>query len=99
MNASRTGMIHVRLTRNMLSRDTLNSAPNSQRTGATERNMDKELEELLERSKSVVLSPDEIEENRIALAAANGQLTDKRITVATMRAARTIMLADEGQAA
>ena len=61
--------------------------------------MDKELEDLLERSKSVELTADEIEENRIALAAANGQLTDKRITVSTMRATRTIMLADEQVAA
>ncbi|MBD8549457.1 hypothetical protein [Sphingomonas sp. CFBP 8764] len=61
--------------------------------------MDDELKVLLEKSKSVVLSADEIEENRIALAAANGQLTDKRITVSTMKATRTIMLADEAIAA
>jgi hypothetical protein len=57
--------------------------------------MDDELKALLEQSKSVELSDNEIEENRIALAAANGQLTDKRITVATMKATRTIMLARE----
>ena len=61
--------------------------------------MDKELEDLLQRSKSVELTADEIEENRIALAAANGQLTDDRITVKTMRATRTIMLAEEQVAA
>lgn len=61
--------------------------------------MDDELKALLEQSKSVELSDNEIEENRIALAAANGQLTDKRITVSTMRATRTIMLADEAIAA
>ena len=57
--------------------------------------MDDELKQLLEQSRSVQLTDNEIEENRIALAAANGQLTDKRITVSTMRATRTIMLADE----
>jgi len=57
--------------------------------------MDDELKALLEQAKSVELSANEIEENRIALAAANGQLTDKRITVSTMKATRTIMLADE----
>lgn len=57
--------------------------------------MDEELKGLLERSRAVELSPEQIEENRITLAAANGQLTDKRITVNTMKATRTIMLADE----
>ncbi|NML11444.1 hypothetical protein HHL08_15020 [Sphingobium sp. AR-3-1] len=57
--------------------------------------MDDELKALLEQAKSVKLSPEEIEDNRIALAAANGQLTDKRISVSTMKATRTIMLADE----
>jgi hypothetical protein len=61
--------------------------------------MDNELKALLEQAKSVELSAEEIEENRIALAAANGQLTDKRITVSTMKATRTIMLADEAIAA
>jgi len=61
--------------------------------------MDDELRALLERSKSVALTPEEIENNRIELAAANGQLTDKRITVSTMKATRTIMLADEAVAA
>lgn len=61
--------------------------------------MDEELKALLEQAKSVELSADQIEENRIALAAANGQLTDKRITVSTMKATRTIMLANEATAA
>ena len=34
-------------------------------------------------------------EHRITLAAANGHLSDSRITLDTMRAARTIMLAAE----
>ena len=63
--------------------------------GRTEHTMDDELKALLERSRSVELSPEQIEENRIELAAANDQLTDKRITVSTMKATRTIMLADE----
>jgi len=57
--------------------------------------MDEELKNLLEQARSVELSPKQIEENRIALAAANGHLTDGRITVATMKATRTIMLAEE----
>ncbi|WP_435418672.1 hypothetical protein WAB17_03640 [Parerythrobacter aurantius] len=60
--------------------------------------MDKELEELLEQSRSVELTAEEIEEYRIELAAANGQLTDERITVGTMRATRTIMLSEEDNA-
>lgn len=60
--------------------------------------MDQELKDLLERSKSVKLTPEEIEENRIQLAAANGQLTDERITEKTMRATRTIMLSEEAVA-
>lgn len=61
--------------------------------------MDEELKSLLEQAKSVELSPEEIEENRISLAAANGHLTDDRITVNTMKATRTIMLAEEKSAA
>lgn len=61
--------------------------------------MDQELKALLEQAKSVRLSPEEIEDNRIALAAANGTLTDDRITVATMKATRTIMLAEENATA
>lgn len=57
--------------------------------------MDEELMGLLERSRSVKLTAEEIENNRIALAAANGRLNDDRISEATMRATRTIMLADE----
>jgi hypothetical protein len=57
--------------------------------------MDKELETLLEKSRSVKYSDDELEEHRIALAAANGHVTDSRITVDTMKATRTIMKAAE----
>lgn len=59
--------------------------------------MDKELDELLERARSIKLSEKDLEENRVALAAANGHLSDKRITLATMKATRTIMKAEEGQ--
>lgn len=67
-------------------------------SGETESTMDQELAELLERSKSVKLSPEQVEENRIELAAANGHLADDRISVSTMKATRTIMLADEASA-
>jgi len=53
--------------------------------------MDKELEALLDRARSVQLSEAQLEEHRIALAAANGHLSDKRITLKTMQATRTIM--------
>src|SRR5262245_15807044 len=57
--------------------------------------MDQELKELLEKAKTVKQSDEELEEHRIALAAANGTVTDSRITVDTMKATRTIMKAAE----
>lgn len=57
--------------------------------------MDKELQELLERARAVEMTDAELEEHRITLAAANGHLTDSRITVDTMKATRTIMKAAE----
>jgi hypothetical protein len=57
--------------------------------------MDKELEELLARSRNLKLTEAELEEHRVALAAANGHLSDSRITLETMQAARTMMLAAE----
>lgn len=57
--------------------------------------MDEELEQLLKRAQGVELSEAELEEHRIALAAANGHLSDPRITLETMQAARTMMLAAE----
>jgi len=55
--------------------------------------MDKELQELLDRARGMKLTVEELEEHRVALAAANGHLSDSRITLETMKAARTIMLA------
>jgi hypothetical protein len=57
--------------------------------------MDRELEELLARARDLKLSDAILEEQRIAIAAANGTLSDDRITVATMKATRTIMIAGE----
>ena len=57
--------------------------------------MDKELEELLERTRAVKLSEAQLEEHRIALATANGHLSDSRITLDAMKATRTIMVAAE----
>lgn len=57
--------------------------------------MDEELKALLEQARTVELTPEQVEDNRISLAAANGALTDDRITVNTMKATRTIMLADQ----
>jgi prefoldin subunit 5 len=55
--------------------------------------MDRELEELLARARHIKPTAEELEEQRIVIAAANGQISDSRITVETMRAARTIMVA------
>lgn len=57
--------------------------------------MDKELSDLLEQARSIKLSEADLEEHRIALAAANGHLSDERITLDTMKATRTIMIAEE----
>ena len=57
--------------------------------------MDEELKELLERARTIKLSEKELEEHRVALAAANGHLSDKRITLDTMKATRTLMKAAE----
>ncbi len=66
--------------------------------GKDARAMDRELELLIERSKDVTVSDADLEEGRIAIAAANGALTDARITIDTMRAVRTVMLAAEADA-
>jgi hypothetical protein len=60
--------------------------------------MDEELQDLLERARSVVLTEEELESHRVAMAAANGHLSDDRITIATMTATRTIMRASESAA-
>jgi hypothetical protein len=57
--------------------------------------MDEELKGLLERAKGVKLTNSQLEEHRIALAAANGYLSDSRITLETMQATRTLMRASE----
>lgn len=57
--------------------------------------MDKELAELLERARSVQMNEEQLEEHRIALATANGHISDSRITLDTMKATRTIMKAAE----
>lgn len=60
-----------------------------------EKPMDSELNTLLARARQHKLSPDELEEHRLTIATANGTLTDARITIDTMKATRTIMLAAE----
>jgi hypothetical protein len=61
--------------------------------------MDTELLALLERAKSIDLTPEQEEIHRIALAAANGTLSDSRITLETMRATRVLMTQAESQPA
>ena len=53
--------------------------------------MDRELTELLERSRSIEMTEEQLEEHRIALAVANGYLSDSRVTVDAMKAARTVV--------
>lgn len=88
-------MIQGVLTRNMVGMWCVGFWPKRIGWGIGESVMDKELKDLLERSRSVELTEAEIEENRIELAAANGHLTDERITAETMKATRTIMLSEE----
>ncbi|MFT4954274.1 MAG: hypothetical protein ACI8U3_000642 [Brevundimonas sp.] len=57
--------------------------------------MENELHTLLERARNVTVSEAQLEEGRIAMAAANAGINDSRVTVETMRATRTIMLASE----
>lgn len=59
--------------------------------------MDERLTALLEKAKAVTLTPEQLEAQRINTAAANGNVSDSRITVQTVQAARTIMLAAEGK--
>jgi len=53
--------------------------------------MDHELEGLLERARSIPQTDQQLEDHRIALAVANGQISDSRITIDAMKAARTIV--------
>ena len=55
--------------------------------------MDKELLELLEKSREIEMSPEALDEPRIALAVANGSFSDSRVTLETMKAGVTIMTA------
>lgn len=53
--------------------------------------MDNELSVLLEKARNANLSKEQLEEQRVNIAAANGRLTDGRITVDSMKATKTIM--------
>lgn len=55
--------------------------------------MEERLKELLALANTQPMSQAEREEQLVHMAAANGNLTDQRITVATVQAARTILLA------
>ena len=57
--------------------------------------MNRELKEKLDRARQVKSTEAELEESRIAIAAANGNLSDERITIETMKATRTMMIAAE----
>lgn len=57
--------------------------------------MDKELEELLVKSRNVTMTSEEIEQHRLELAVANGSFSDSRITVETMKAGMTVVEASE----
>lgn len=55
--------------------------------------MNEELRELLERAKGVVMTEAELHEHRIAMAVANGVLSDDRVTTEAMRATVTVAVA------
>lgn len=57
--------------------------------------MDRELEDLLEKSRVRNLSDEQLEEHRIAMAVANGSLSDDRITIETMKAGMTVVAASK----
>lgn len=57
--------------------------------------MDKELAALLERVRARSTVDTDGDERQVAMAAANGQISDSRITIETMKAAQTIALAAE----
>ncbi len=52
--------------------------------------MEHELTALLERARGLSMTNEQLEEHRIALAVANGYLSDSRVTVDAMKAARTV---------
>ncbi len=56
--------------------------------------MDQELAALLERARTVNPTEEELRESRIAIAAANGGYSDRRVTVDAVRASRTIVEAE-----
>lgn len=57
--------------------------------------MNRDLADKLAKAKKMSWSEAELEESRVAIAAANGSLSDERITIETMKATRTIMVAAE----
>lgn len=59
--------------------------------------MDTELEQLWEKAKAVEVSDEERVEQRIIDVAANGNLSDPRITVETTKAVHTLIEAEEAQ--
>jgi hypothetical protein len=60
--------------------------------------MDRDLEELLERTKTIVLSPEDVDESHIRMAVANGVISDGRVTVDALRSAKAVKEAAEGKA-
>lgn len=58
--------------------------------------MDETLAKMLERARGVKMSEAALEEHRISLAAANGYLSDSRVTVDAVRATRNAMAAGSG---
>lgn len=57
--------------------------------------MNEQLQDLLRQASGKVLTPEQMVEQRIQLAAANGHLVDTRINVETVKATRTIMMSAE----
>lgn len=55
--------------------------------------MDQRLKDLLDRARSAKMTEADLEEHRIALATANGYLSDSRVTVEAVRSTRQVMVA------
>ena len=61
--------------------------------------MEDELEKLWERAKGIEMSAEERAEQRIIDVAANGNISDPRITVETTRAVHTLVQAEKASRA
>ena len=57
--------------------------------------MDRTISDLLERVRARNIVDTNAEDRQIAMAAANGAISDSRVTIETMKAVQTVVLASE----